>query len=77
VGLDDIGVRVAQPAYLDGPHKQLQQMSMERMKAAVVAAGVVSADTYDEAHAELKAFTDDPTTLIAAPRMIQAWGRRA
>ena len=36
VGLTGIGVRVAQPAYLDGPHKQLQQMSMAHMKAAIV-----------------------------------------
>jgi ubiquinone/menaquinone biosynthesis C-methylase UbiE len=75
-GLTNIGVRVAQPAYLDGPHKQLQQMSMNKMRTAVVAAGVTSAEEYDAAHAELKAFTADPTTLIAAPRMIQACGRR-
>ena len=77
IGLTHIGVGVAQPAYLDGPHKQLQQMSMAKMKAAVVASGVASETEYDEAHADLKAFTDDPTTLIAAPRMIQVWGRRA
>lgn len=76
VGLTSIGVHVAQPAYLDGPHKQLQQMSMAKMKAAVVAAGVAGSDEYDKAHAELRAFTDDQTTLIAAPRMLQAWGRR-
>jgi SAM-dependent methyltransferase len=77
VGLESIGVRVAQPAYLGGPQKRLQLMSMEKMKAAVVAAGVASADEYDAAHAEFEAFTADPTTLVAAPRMIQAWGRRA
>jgi hypothetical protein len=43
-GLTNVGVRVTQPAYLDGPHKQLQQMSMAKMKAAVIAAGVASAD---------------------------------
>jgi precorrin-6B methylase 2 len=76
-GLTSVGVRVAQPAYLDGLPKQLQQMSMEKVRPAILAAGVVSADDYDAAHAELKAFTDDPDTIVASPRMIQAWGRRA
>jgi len=75
-GLDPVAVRVSQPAYLDGPHKQLQQMSMEKVREAVLAARVASGDDYDAAHAELKAFTDDPTTVLAGPRMIQAWGRR-
>jgi len=74
--LTTIGVRVAQPAFLDGPQRQLQLMPMEKMKAAVIAAGVVSADEYDAAHAEFEAFTADPTTLVGAPRVIQAWGRR-
>jgi SAM-dependent methyltransferase len=76
VGLTDIRVRVVQRAFLDGPHKHLQEISMAKQRAAVVAAGVASADEYDAAHAELVAFTANPTTLIAAPRMIQAWGRR-
>jgi hypothetical protein len=65
-----------QPPFLDGPHKHLQELSMLKRKAAVVAAGVASAEDCDAAHAELLAFTADPTTLVAAPRMIQAWGRR-
>jgi len=76
-GLCDIGVRVAQPAYLDGPVKQLQQLSMEKVRGAVLSAGLAQADEYDRAHAELKAFTDDSTTIVASPRMIQTWGRRA
>src|SRR5262249_37857563 len=75
-GLADIRVMVAQPAFLDGPHKHLQEVSMLKQKAAVVAAGVASADDYDAAYAELVAFTADPRTLVAAPRLIQAWGRR-
>ena len=76
VGLTDIEVRVVQPAFLDGPRKHLQELSMIKQRAAVVAAGVSSAEDYDATHAELLAFTADPTTLVAAPRLIQAWGRR-
>jgi SAM-dependent methyltransferase len=72
-GLELRGVRVAQPAFVDGPLKQLQQMSMDKVRVAILAAGVTTEREYDAAHAELKTFTDDPTTLIAAARMIQAW----
>jgi SAM-dependent methyltransferase len=75
-GLADVGVRVAQPAFIDGPIKQLQQMSMQMIRTAVLGARVTSAEDFDATHAELKAFTDDPGTLVAGPRMIQAWGRR-
>jgi hypothetical protein len=49
---------------------------MEKVRAAVLSAGLTTADEYDKAHTELKAFTDDPTTVVASPRMIQTWGRR-
>jgi SAM-dependent methyltransferase len=75
-GLGRVGVRVDQAAFLDGDYKQLQQMSMGKTRTAVLATGAVSADEYDAAHTELKAFTDDPTTLVAGPRMIRAWARR-
>jgi hypothetical protein len=49
---------------------------MGKTRAAILAAGVVAAEAYDRAHAELQAFTADPTTLIAAPRVVHAWGTR-
>jgi SAM-dependent methyltransferase len=74
--LGDVGVRVVQPAQIDGPVKQLQQLTMAKVRSAVLAAGIVTPAEYDEAHADLKAFTDAEGTLVASPRMIQAWGRR-
>jgi hypothetical protein len=56
--------------------KQLQQLTMAKVRSAILAAGIVTAAEYDEAHADLKAFTDDEGTLVASPRMIQVWGRR-
>jgi hypothetical protein len=49
---------------------------MSKQRAAVLAAGVASADEYDAAHAKVQAFASDPTTMIAGPRVIQAWGQR-
>jgi len=43
---------------------------------AVVSEGIVGLEEFKRAHAELVAFTDDPLTLIAKPRLIQVWGRR-
>jgi hypothetical protein len=76
-GLVEIGLRVVQPAYIDAPEKQLQQMSMAKVRASVLGAGLAEAGEYDTAHSELKTFTNDQTTIVASPRMIQAWGRRA
>jgi SAM-dependent methyltransferase len=76
VRVDVLGVRIAQEAFLDGPHKRLQEMSMLTQKRAVVSAGVATADEYDAAHAEVQAFVADPTTLVAGPRIIQTWGKR-
>ncbi len=74
-GLTPLGDRVVQDAFVDGPLKQLQQMSMSKQLAAVLAAGVASADEYDAAQAEVQAFADDSTTMISGPRVIQAWGQ--
>ncbi len=76
-GLLDVQLRVVQPAFLDGPEKHLQEMSMLKQRAAVVDARIASGEDYDSAHAQIVAFTNDPSTLLAAPRMIQVWGRRA
>jgi SAM-dependent methyltransferase len=76
VGVTNVGVRVAQDAFVSGPEKQLQEMSMAKQKAAVVSAGVATADEYDAAYAEVQAFAADPSTLIAGPRIVQAWGQR-
>ena len=74
-GLKLLGVRVVQDAFVDGPFKQLQQMSMSKQRAAVLAARVAGAAEYDAAHAEVQAFADDLTTMIAGPRVVQAWGQ--
>ena len=75
-GLEQIGVNVVQPAELDGLNKQFMQVSTQKVRDAVVSAGVASASEFDQAHAALTAFTDDPTTVVAAPRVIQSWGRQ-
>src|SRR5262249_13644289 len=75
-GLECLGIDAAQPAHLGGPLKQLNQLSAQMVCDAVVSEGIVGLEEFKRAHAELVAFTDDPLTLIAGPRLIQLWGRR-
>lgn len=73
-GLRDVRLRVVQPADMEGPGSRLVEASMQRTRAAVIAAGVATEEEYDAAHAEVRAFTDDPSTLLAGPRIVQSWG---
>ena len=42
-----------------------------------LSAGLTSVDEFDKMHNELKTFTNAPGTIVASPRMIQTWARRA
>jgi predicted O-methyltransferase YrrM len=74
-GLRAIGVRVVQPVALDGDGKRVSHLTLERIAAAAVAEGVAGEAEVAEVSAGLLAFTNDPTTLISFPRIVQAWGR--
>jgi len=76
-GLHDVQARVAQPVNLRGPHKYLQVLSMEKSRTAALADQVATAPDYDATIAALRAFTDDQSTLLASPRIVQAWARRS
>jgi SAM-dependent methyltransferase len=76
VHVDVLGVRIVQEAFLDGPCKRLQELSMLKQKSAVISAGLATADEYDAAHADVQAFVADPSTLVAGPRIVQTWGKR-
>jgi SAM-dependent methyltransferase len=75
-GLPAVEVRVAQPVALTGPGKRVNLLTLERIAPAVVAERVASEAEVAEALEELGAVTADDTSLIAFPRIVQAWGRR-
>ena len=75
-GLHAVEVRVAQPVALTGPDKQVTLLTLERIAPAVVAERVAGEAEVAAALDELRAFTADETSLIAFPRIVQAWGRR-
>ena len=44
---------------------------------AIVSEGLAARDEVDAARESLEAFTDDPTTLVAEPRIFQVFCRRS
>jgi len=75
-GLADVELAVCQPAHLDGPLKVLNQVTMERIRPRVVDAGLATDAEVDAVAAGMRAFSEREGTLVALPRIVQAWGRR-
>lgn len=76
VGMEHIGVSVAQPVFIEGVEKHLMEISTEKMRPAITATGVATDGEFDALHADLVAYTNRPDTLIAMPRLIQCWGTK-
>src|SRR5262245_42145015 len=73
-GLADVGVAIHQPAHRAGPGKLLNRVTMKRITPRAVEAGLAT-DAEAEAVAEaMLAFCARDDTLVALPRMVQAWG---
>jgi hypothetical protein len=73
-GFDDVQVNVAQPAGLTGEVKAIHHLTMDYIRAPVLAHGLASADEIDRIVHELRALADDPLTLMSLPRIVQTWG---
>jgi SAM-dependent methyltransferase len=74
-GFRDVQVNVVQPAGLKGEVKAIHYLTMDYIRAPVLAYGLASAEEIDEIVAELRALADDPLTLMSLPRIVQTWGR--
>jgi SAM-dependent methyltransferase len=73
-GLGDVRWNVFQPVHASGPHKHLQAVTMERIRPAVLRHGLATDQEIDSIIDGMHAFAEDPTTLVAMPRMVQIWG---
>lgn len=74
--LSDVRWHVFQPVHADGPHKQIMRITMDKIRPAVLKHQLATDEEIDRILAEMGAFAADPTSLVAMPRMVQAWGRR-
>jgi SAM-dependent methyltransferase len=75
-GLTDIDIRVVQPAGTTGDIKWIAPLTLSASADAIRTNGIATAAEIDRLHADLEAFSADPTTLVSMPRVVQAWGTR-
>ncbi len=73
-GLRSIAVTVAQPVAVDGPLKMANYLTLDRIARAVVAEAVATPVEVQALLAELLVLTEDSTTLLSLPRIVQSWG---
>jgi SAM-dependent methyltransferase len=73
-GLEGVQTSVVHPGGLEGEVKVLHPLSLENIKASVVAQDVATADEVDRLVDALYELARDPTTYMLCPRIVQAWG---
>ena len=73
-GFDEVQVNVAQPAGLNGEVKAIHHLTMDYIRAPILAHGLAGAEEIDGIVRELRALADDPLTLMSLPRIVQTWG---
>ena len=76
-GVRDPNLRVVQPTHCAcTPEKALSLSTLVNIGDAGVAEGLITRADLDRTIAELDAFTQDPRTTVACPRVFQVWGRK-
>jgi hypothetical protein len=76
-GLQDVGVQVVQPAHCGSlAEKGLSLSTMVNIADAVIAAGLATPEEVRKTIAALTAFTEDPGSIVACPRIFQVWGQK-
>jgi SAM-dependent methyltransferase len=75
--LRDVRWDVFQPVHADGPHKQIMRITMDKIRPAVLRHELAEEEEIDQILDQMGAFAEDPATLVAMPRMVQAWGKRS
>ena len=75
-GLEGVRLRMVQPVFMDGPAKRIHLTTLENVRDPIIEAGLSTAPELDTMAAELDAFAHDPDTIVAFPRIFQAFGHR-
>jgi hypothetical protein len=75
--LTDVCVHVVQPTGVEGEVKLLSPITFEAIVDAIVAEGLAERSDLDPLIEELWVFAATNGTVVAMPRVVQAWGRRA
>jgi SAM-dependent methyltransferase len=74
-GLTDVGINLFHPARMEpGGIKELVALTAQRTAETAVGDGLATKEEMQKTVAELFEFARNPETLIAGPRIFQAWG---
>jgi ubiquinone/menaquinone biosynthesis C-methylase UbiE len=76
IGISDPEMRMLQGISAAGDAKVMPLLTLEAIAGSVVGAGLASAGEVASAIEDLAAFTADPETTIADPRIFQVWAQR-
>jgi len=76
-GLSAVAMTLAQVPLYHREDKGLFGASMRQRRSAMLAEGVANEEEFDEAYAALRAFADDPESVLAMPRVWQVWGYKS
>jgi hypothetical protein len=72
--LRDVRWNVFQNVHAGGARKRICAVTMERIRPAVLRYGLATDQELDSIIAGMYAFVVDDKTLVAMPRVVQAWG---
>lgn len=75
-GLHDVQVNMVQPIFTKGEAKRMHAITLENIAGAVIAAGLASFNEIETTIREIEMFAGSPHTIVALPRIFQAWGYR-
>lgn len=75
-GFKQVKLNVIQPTFIEGEGKLLAQITMEKIKEAILEQSLSSPQELEKILVELKTFTQRTDTLISLPRIFQVWGRK-
>ena len=77
IGISDPEMRMLQRVSAGGDAKMMPLLTLQAIAESIVRAGPADADEVASAIEDLAAFTADPGTTIADPRIFQVWARRS
>jgi ubiquinone/menaquinone biosynthesis C-methylase UbiE len=75
-GFRDVRTTLVQPFSRQGDAKDVAILTFEAISDGLVSEGLASRKEIDRLSRELKAFNQEPDTIVSMPRIFQAWGRK-
>lgn len=74
-GLVDVRHHMQTQAFREGRAKGLTMVTLERIRTAVLGAGITDAKTFDDVANSLRSITNDTTTMVSMAPVMQVTGR--